>query len=100
MIIRIVKMSFKPEKVEEFKKLFNLYKSQIANADGCLGLELLQERDATVFFTYSVWKENSYLEKYRESDLFDTVWSQTKTFFNAKPEAWTTQMLYNSKQAI
>lgn len=89
-------MSFKPEKVEEFKKLFDLYKSQIASAEGCLSLQLLQEKDTTVFFTYSVWKEENYLEKYRNSELFDKVWSQTKTFFNAKPEAWTTHLLFNS----
>jgi quinol monooxygenase YgiN len=96
MVTRIVKMSFKPEKVEEFKQLFDQYKNQIASAEGCLSLRLLQENDSTVFFTYSEWKEEQFLELYRQSALFTKVWSRTKTYFNAKPEAWTTEILFNS----
>lgn len=97
MITRIVKMSFKPEKVDDFKNLFDQYKMQIAAAEGCLSLRLLQENDSTVFFTYSEWRGEEFLELYRQSALFAKVWGQTKTFFNAKPEAWTNTILFNSK---
>lgn len=97
MITRIVKMSFIPEKVAAFKQLFDQYKMQIASAEGCISLRMLQERDTTVFFTYSEWTNEAYLEQYRKSKLFETVWSQTKTFFNAKPEAWTNVVLFNSE---
>lgn len=100
MITRIVKMSFKPEKVLEFKQLFDQFKHQIAGAEGCLSLRLLQEEASTVFFTYSEWEDPIYLEQYRQSALFAAVWSQTKTFFNTKPEAWTTKVLFNSKAAL
>ena len=99
MVTRIVKMSFKPEMVEEFKLLFEQYKMQIASTEGCISLRMLQERNTTIFFTYSEWKSEAYLEQYRESDLFATVWSKTKTYFNAKAEAWTNDVLFNS-QAI
>jgi len=42
-----------------------------------------------VFFTYSYWKTEEDLENFRKSDLFKNVWSKTKPFFNAKPEAWS-----------
>ena len=99
MVTRIVKMSFMPEKVEEFKLLFEQYKMQIASAEGCNSLRMMQERDTTIFFTYSEWKSEAYLEQYRQSELFATVWSKTKTYFNAKAEAWTNDVLFNS-QAI
>ena len=97
MVTRIVKMSFMPEKVEEFKLLFEQYKMQIASAEGCNSLRMMQERDTTIFFTYSEWKSEAYLEQYRQSELFATVWSKTKTYFNAKAEAWTNDVLFNSE---
>ncbi len=97
MVTRIVKMSFMPEKAEEFKQLFEQYKMQIANAEGCLSLRMMQERGTTIFFTYSEWKSEEYLEQYRRSDLFALVWSQTKTFFNDKPQAWTNEVLFKSE---
>jgi quinol monooxygenase YgiN len=97
MVTRIVKMSFKPEKVGEFKQLFEQYKMQIASAEGCISLRMMQERDTTIFFTYSEWKAEEYLEQYRRSDLFAKVWSQTKLYFNAKAEAWTNDVLFNSE---
>jgi quinol monooxygenase YgiN len=99
MVTRIVKMSFMPEKVSEFKMLFEQYKLQIAAAEGCFSLRLLQAKERNVFFTFSEWQEEKYLEQYRQSALFAEVWSTTKTFFNAKPEAWTSDILFNSQIA-
>ncbi len=98
MVTRIVKMSFKPDRVEEFKQLFEQYKMQIAGAEGCISLRMLQERESNIFFTYSEWQGEEYLEQYRRSDLFSKVWSQTKTFFNDKPQAWTSDVLFNSQE--
>ena len=90
MITRIVKMTFNPHQIEEFLKLFNENKNKIAGFEGCTHLELLNDiNDINVFFTYSHWKDESYLEAYRNSDLFKGVWQQTKLLFAAKPEAWT-----------
>lgn len=100
MITRIVKMSFFPEHVEEFKKLFDEYKSDIASSEGCLSLRLLQQKNTGVFFTYSEWIEESYLEQYRASDLFALVWSKTKILFNDRPEAWTNEQLFKHEVVI
>ena len=90
MIIRIVKMTFAPEKANDFLKLFAENKSRIAGFEGCTHLELWNDKEnSNVFFTYSHWQNESYLEKYRNSELFNSVWTQTKTLFSAKPEAWT-----------
>ncbi|MCW3102909.1 MAG: antibiotic biosynthesis monooxygenase [Bacteroidetes bacterium] len=90
MIIRIVKMSFAPEKVNEFLQLFNASKHQIRNFKGCSHLELLN--DATqqnIFFTYSHWENEAHLGEYRKSALFAGVWANTKILFNDKPLAWS-----------
>jgi (4S)-4-hydroxy-5-phosphonooxypentane-2,3-dione isomerase len=90
MIIRIVKMSFAPEKVNEFLLLFNSSKKEIRHFPGCTHLELLNDRNSPeVFFTYSHWEKESDLENYRNSSLFAGVWSQTKVLFNDKPLAWS-----------
>lgn len=85
-------MTFKPELVEEFKALFNSKKELIAAMEGCSHVELLQDVDnRTIFFTYSLWEDPSYLEAYRNSELFKEVWAKTKVLFDAKPEAWSTE---------
>ncbi|RYZ26334.1 MAG: antibiotic biosynthesis monooxygenase, partial [Sphingobacteriales bacterium] len=57
MIIRIVKMVFKPEHVPAFVQLFEERKERIAGFEGCLYLELWREAgNDNVFFTYSHWE--------------------------------------------
>jgi len=90
MIIRIVKMSFAPEKVNEFLLLFNASKQQIRNFQGCSHLELLNDAgQPNIFFTYSHWENESRLDEYRNSQLFAGVWASTKILFNDKPQAWS-----------
>jgi quinol monooxygenase YgiN len=90
MMIRIVKMTFEPTLVEDFEKLFDQNKHKIRGFEGCTHLELLQDKNqANVFFTYSFWNHPNHLEAYRQSELFNTVWTATKKLFCAKPEAWS-----------
>lgn len=98
MIKRLVKMTFRPEFVEEFKALFNSKKELIAAMEGCSHVELLQDVDnSAIFFTYSLWENAAYLEAYRHSELFKEVWAKTKVLFDAKPEAWSTETVSLSK---
>ncbi|REH50400.1 hypothetical protein C7448_10411 [Tenacibaculum gallaicum] len=90
MFVRIVKMSFQPEKIEEFLNNFNSKKEFIRNSPGCRLLELYRDKtNPDIFFTYSYWDTEQDLENYRSSDLFKGVWAQTKALFNAKPLAWS-----------
>jgi heme-degrading monooxygenase HmoA len=90
MIIRIVKMTFHPEKVNEFLETFNSSKHLIRNFDGCSHLELLNDtKSKNIFFTYSYWQSEIHLNNYRNSELFEKVWKSTKVLFISKPEAWS-----------
>ncbi|MBO6607354.1 antibiotic biosynthesis monooxygenase family protein [Psychroserpens sp.] len=90
MFVRIVKMSFEPDHIDQFLENFNLNKTKIRAFPGCEFLELYRDKHNTnVFFTYSYWQTESDLENYRHSELFKSVWSKTKPLFNAKPEAWS-----------
>jgi len=90
MIIRIVKMSFRPDEVAGFLENFHKNKTLIRSFEGCSHLELLRDVEhENVFFTYSYWISTDHLDNYRKSDLFRTVWANTKKRFNAPPEAWS-----------
>ena len=92
MIVRIVKMTFDPEKVGDFEKIFDSTKDRIRGFEGCEHLELLHSIDQpNIYFTYSYWKGPEFLETYRKSHLFDGVWSETKKLFVARPEAWSVE---------
>lgn len=94
MIKRIVKMSFELEKVEKFKSIYELNWHKIKGFEGCLHVELLQDRSSpSIFFTYSNWESEKHLNNYRDSIVFKTVWASTKVLFNEKPEAWTLNVL-------
>ncbi len=90
MIKRIVKMSFDPNKVNDFLSVYRANWNLIRGFEGCHHVELLQAEDSpNVFFTYSMWDSEAHLNKYRDSELFNSVWSRVKILFNDKPQAWT-----------
>ena len=90
MLIRIVKLTFKPENIASFERIFESSKHKILAFSGCTFLELYQDIDhPNIFFTYSFWDDASDLESYRSSDFFKKVWKETKTLFSDKPEAWS-----------
>ncbi len=90
MIKRVVRMSFHPERVDDFLKMFEEIKEKIRGQEGCLRLELLQDiHEQHVFFTYSFWENETALNAYRHTDLFAEVWKKTKSKFNDKPMAWS-----------
>ncbi|WP_130736848.1 putative quinol monooxygenase [Flavobacterium sp. J27] len=94
MFVRIVKMRFQEDKIETFLSNFNEVKEKIRNFEGNTFLELYQDKnDPCIFFTYSYWKTEDHLEKYRNSELFKKVWAETKIFFSDKPEAWSVNKL-------
>jgi len=94
MIKRIVKMSFKPDNISDFVEVFKANWTHIKGFEGCEHVELLQdELQPNVFFTYSLWRSEEHLNKYRDSEFFNKVWSKTKVLFNDKPQAWTVKEL-------
>jgi heme-degrading monooxygenase HmoA len=94
MLVRIVKMDFKEEEIENFKTLFENKKNFIRNVEGCQFLELYQEQqNNSIFFTYSYWENDEAFQIYRHSELFKEVWAATKAKFQGKPEAWSVNKL-------
>jgi quinol monooxygenase YgiN len=90
MIVRIVKMKFKPGNAEEFKKIFHASKKKIRDFRGCIFLELLQDlNDENLFMTYSVWSSEKDLNRYRESELFQETWAKAKAMFAEEPVAYS-----------
>jgi heme-degrading monooxygenase HmoA len=94
MIIRIVKLTFKPEFIPDFIKIFEESKTLIRNFEGCQQVELLNDiTNKNVFFTYSYWQDENALNAYRESELFKNVWAKTKILFDDKPNAWSVEKI-------
>lgn len=94
MIKRFVKMTFIPEHTQDFISLFKSKKDLIAAVKGCTHVELLQDTShEQVFFTYSLWEDATYLEAYRNSELFKEVWAKTKILFKEKAEAWSVKVI-------
>ena len=90
MITRVVKMTFKAEKVAEFKAVFEEVKAKIAGFDGCEDVKLMHDiSDERIYFTISKWQHPDDLERYRHSPFFADTWACTKIHFDDKPLAWS-----------
>ncbi|GAB4200213.1 MAG: putative quinol monooxygenase [Bacteroidia bacterium] len=90
MIRRIVKMTFQKDKTDDFLKWFEEHKNKIKNFEGCLHLELWKDAEQpNIFYTFSIWDSQESIEKYRQSEVFQKVWSYTKTLFQDKPMAFS-----------
>ena len=95
MFTRIVKMEFREDEIPAFLANFEVVKDKIRSFPGCLFLELYRDRkDTNIFFTYSRWEQESDLENYRRSALFNEVWAETKPKFSNKAHAWSVDTLY------
>ncbi|MGB3542063.1 putative quinol monooxygenase [Rubrivirga sp.] len=88
MLIRTVRMTFRPDRLEAFLEMFWSVRPQIAAAPGCQLLELWRDaRYPNVLTTYSEWSHPDDLEAYRQSALFRETWARTKPLFAAAPVA-------------
>lgn len=87
-------MTFKADEIDSFLEIFEKQKTFIADFEGCSHLELLRDKNnSTTFFTYSYWQNETYLDKYRQSDFFRNIWSTVKLKFDDKPMAWSLERL-------
>ena len=91
MITRVVKMTFRPDKSEEFLHIF--YETQrviIHQFEGCQKLDLLRDsKNPDQYFTVSHWKTEEDLERYRASDYFKKTWPTVRALFSERAQAWT-----------
>lgn len=95
MIVRIVKLTFRPEEIESFKHILEESKEKIRAFPGVLHLQMLQStQEPNIFFTYSHWESEQDLENYRHSPLFKSTWAKTKPLFSAPAEAWSNNELH------
>lgn len=95
MIVRLVKMTFRPEEAGRFQELFEGWRQRIGEFPGCRKLELLHDiHRPGIFFTQSEWDSEQHLAAYRSSSLFAEVWPQVKPLFAAPAEAWSVRREY------
>jgi quinol monooxygenase YgiN len=81
-------MTFRPDAVEAFLRIFDASAPQIRAFPGCLFLELWQDlAHPHLLTTHSHWEDAAALEHYRQSPLFIATWAETKRLFAAPPQA-------------
>jgi len=93
-ITRIVKMTFRIEKSDDFENYFLTIKDQVVGQPGCYGVKLFKEKEETgIFFTYSHWDSENDLNNYRQTEIFGKIWPTVKRWFASKAEVWTVDEL-------
>ncbi|MBE9464983.1 putative quinol monooxygenase [Dyadobacter subterraneus] len=93
-IIRIVRMTFLPEKINEFQRIFEQCKNDIRSMPGCLHLELWRDVDnPNIFVTHSHWESVETLEDYKRTEFFGLIWKKTKILFADTPQAFSVEKI-------
>lgn len=88
MLLRSVRMTFHPDRVDDFLRLFDTSADAIRAFPGCLHLELWQdERYPNVLSTFSKWEDDAALAAYRKSELFSATWEAARVCFASAPTA-------------
>ena len=88
MLLRTVRMTFRPDRLADFHALFRGARPKIRAAPGCRHLELWADaRFPNVLTTFSEWDGADALDAYRQSDLFRKTWARTTPLFAAAPVA-------------
>lgn len=94
MLIRIVRLTFRKEEIENFLQIFEESKNKIRAFEGCKHLELWQDyNDPAIMLTHSHWENQEALDTYRHSELFKMTWAKTKVLFAEKPMAFSSQVM-------
>lgn len=90
MLIRLVRMTFRPETVPEFLEIFRESQPRIRAFPGCRHVELLRDLDQPhVYVTHSHWDDGAALDAYRQSELFRGTWAKTRLLFSERPVAYS-----------
>ena len=93
MLLRTVRMTFRPDRLADFLDLFRDARPRISAAPGCRHLELWQDaRFPNVLTTFSRWDSAEALDAYRRSDLFRETWARTTPLFAAAPVAYSQRL--------
>jgi len=99
MIVRLVCMKVKPEKMAEFRRIYEEACDRIRAFPGCLFLQLLIDTDnPSDLYTISHWQSAGDLEAYRHSPFFRGIWERLKPLFRDKPWAQSTAVLIDSSE--
>lgn len=94
MLIRVVRMTFRPDGVAAFLENFEAHKDSIRNFPGCRHLELWRDFSSeNIYLTCSHWESEEALNQYRDSEFFKSVWSFTKGLFLEKPIAFSSKKM-------
>ena len=93
MLIRIVRLTLRPESVADFLILFRQSEGRIRQQPGCQHLELWQDADQPhVYCTHSHWDSAAALAAYRGSTLFGELWPATKRLLAAPALAFSSHL--------
>lgn len=79
-MIRIVKLTFKEDKIEEIVSFLDSVKHIINGFEGCQGVQFLHDiHNPQIIMTYSIWDSENALNNYRHSEKFSNDLEYTQT---------------------
>jgi quinol monooxygenase YgiN len=95
MILRVVKMVVDQNKIDVFNHFMSNVKMEKIKLEGCVHYDHFGDKQyQNVFYSYTIWESERYLNKYRKSELFREVSSTLRSLCLTEPTAWTVENVF------
>jgi hypothetical protein len=95
MILRVVKMVVDQNKIDIFNNFMSNLSTEKEGMDGCVHHDFFSNKQfRNVFYSYTIWESEKYLNKYRKSMLFKEVTTTLRSLCLSEPAAWTVENVF------
>jgi quinol monooxygenase YgiN len=92
-------MTVKEESVEKFTAYLDTVKDDIKAFNGCEHLDVFRDKEnKSIYFSYSIWKSEWHLNRYRKSPFFQETWGTLKQWFSKDTQAWTVDNVFDKEK--
>lgn len=94
MITRIIKLATK-DTPEDFMEYMNEVIPEFSAMEGCQQVEVLRGKiNEHIFFIYTIWKNNTALNKFRHSEFNQVFWNKLMEMSESRPQVWSVENIF------
>ncbi|OFY24093.1 MAG: hypothetical protein A2W98_14235 [Bacteroidetes bacterium GWF2_33_38] len=88
-------MYLKSGENKSFATFMKPFQQKIRNFDGCIHHDIFPDKENDdIFYSYTIWKSESKVKKYRNSDLIKHISEAVMPKCTKEPIAWTVDEVF------
>lgn len=99
MITRITKFQVKSALSSEFESFVRQFRDELISVEGCRHFDILKDKENdNQLFMIMIWKEDDFLDRFRQSDLNKLLVNKLNFFSEKAPSSWTVETVFDPNE--